>query len=424
MSAIQTNKLIQNLPSHIKPIAKHFQKQESKGGASLANSRFIQDTMTNFAPKAVFSRSKADFFDMGFLELTESMLVYYCPPLIGEKIFRKAYSKGLDNKLCKKISKPLEILNNDKTLKAEELKKIKPVKAAIALSSMFIPLTEFTLNFFKNLFTLKVFKQSDFDNIANLNKTKEKIEDKEKQEKVKKSAVKNIFGAAAAFAGLIGLSAFILKNGEKSKAIQKFSDFILTPGDVLFKNNEKAKNTVNKYFSLDFADNNGKLGLSHGQLTSCVLIGGVGYFKAAHDRGKQNFQETLFRYPLVGFYVITGSELLEKGFKKFLKNKDGYKEIIDKDLNVKKFSELSEIAKKLSKENKTDINKEFKNLVSKKAIIGAVPFAFSIIVMGLFVAGVSRLFTQYRYNKEQKEKMPHLDKNHLTFDEFKKSLKY
>ena len=161
--------------------------------------------MTNFAPKAVFSRSKADFFDMGFLELSESMLVYYCPSLIGEKIFRKAYSKGLDTNLSKQISKPLETLKNS-TLRQEELNKIKPVKAAIALSSMFIPLTEYTLNFFKNLFTLKLFKQADFDNIANLNKSKEKNEDKQKQDKVKNSAIKNIIGAGAAFAGLVGFS--------------------------------------------------------------------------------------------------------------------------------------------------------------------------------------------------------------------------
>ena len=77
------------------------------------------------------------------------------------KSFRKAYSKGLDTNLSKQISKPLETLKNS-TLRQEELNKIKPVKAAIALSSMFIPLTEYTLNFFKNLFTLKLFKQADF----------------------------------------------------------------------------------------------------------------------------------------------------------------------------------------------------------------------------------------------------------------------
>lgn len=161
------------------------------------------------------------------------------------------------------------------------------------------------------------------------------------------------------------------------------------------------------------------MGLSHGQLTSCVLIGGIGYFKAAKDRGRQNFLETLFRYPLVGFYVITGSELFEKGFKKFLQNKNDYKEIIDKDLNVKKFSELSDIAQKLAKQNKTTLEKEFGSLVNKKAMISAVPFAFSIGFMGLFVAGISRFFTQYRYNKEQEK----LKNNRLNpfqnFNDFK-----
>lgn len=422
MSPIQINKMIQSLPKYMQPVASHLQKQEMKGGASLANSRFIQDTMTNFAPKAIFSRSKADLFDIGFLELSESMLVYYCPSLIGENIFRKAYSKGLDPNLCKKISTPLLTLKNDKTLTPTELSKIKPVKTAVALSSMFIPLTEYTLNFFKNLFTLKLFKQSDFNNIANLNKTKEKNESTEHQKKVEKSAKRNIIGAAAAFLGLVGLSALVLRKGENSKTVQKLADFILTPGDVLFKNNEKAKNTVNKYFSLDFADNNGKLGLSHGQLTSCVLIGGLGYFKAARDRGKQNFLETLFRYPLVGFYVITGSELLEKGFKKFLQNKKGYREIIDSNLNVKEFSALPETAQRLAKENGTDVIKEFKSLTGKKAMIGAVPFIFSIAVMGLFVAGVSRFFTQYRYDKEQKEKQEAFNKNFLSFEKFRQSL--
>lgn len=423
------SKLVQNLPNHIKPIANHFQKEEMKAGASLANSRFVQDTMTNLAPKALFSRSKADLFDMSFLEISESMLVYYCPTLVGENVFRKLYSKGLAPELSKKISIPLAKLKQDSTLSKTDLDKIKPIKAAISLSSMLIPLTEFTLNYFKNLFTLKVFKQSDFENIANLNKDKEKSEDIENQNKVKKSAYKNIAKAGLAFGACLLGSALILKKGKDSKLAQKASDLILTPGDVLFKNNEKMKNFTNKYFSMDFSDNQGKLGLGHGQLTACVLIGGLGYFGASKDRGKQNFLETLFRYPLVGFYVITGSELFEKGFKKLLKNKEGFKDIIDKDLNVQTLSEIGETAKKLAKEKGSSVDSEFKNLLTKKGLIKAVPFAFSIGFMGLFVAGISRFFTQYRYNKEQKEKLakaqanPFDSKNFTSFDEFKKSTK-
>ena len=59
---------------------------------------------------------------------------------------------------------------------------------------------------------------------------------------------------------------------------------------------------------------NGKLCLSKGQLTTCVLVGGAGYFGASSDRGKENLKETATRFPLVALYVITGSELVEKGF--------------------------------------------------------------------------------------------------------------
>ena len=60
-----------------------------EGGAGLSNIRFIQDTATGLAPKAVFARSKADLVENSFLELSESMLLYYCPAILGEGIFRK-----------------------------------------------------------------------------------------------------------------------------------------------------------------------------------------------------------------------------------------------------------------------------------------------------------------------------------------------
>ena len=146
-----------------------------------------------------------------------------------------------------------------------------PAKAAIALSAMIIPLTEFTLNYFKNLFTLKTFKKADFNNIASLEK---KEESKDYQKRVEKSAKKNILRAVGIFAGCLGLGALIAKRGQNSKALQGLSEAILAPGTKFFKNNAKKRDFFNKYFSLDFAQQDGKLVLSKGQLTSCVLIGG------------------------------------------------------------------------------------------------------------------------------------------------------
>lgn len=363
-----------------------------EGGAGLSNIRFIQDTATGLLPKAVFARSKADLGENTFLELSESLLVYYCPAILGEGIFRKLYSKKLPANLKSKISTPAkDLLINNKAL---DNKRLMPVKAALALSAFAIPLVEFTLNYFKNLMTLKVFKQSNFENIANLDKTKS--EDKNQAEKVEKSAKNNIKRAAGVYAGCLALSALLLRKGEGSKFLQNISELIVAPGSKLFKNNQKKADFVNKYFSLDFADNNGKLALSKGQLTSCVLVGGAGYFGASKDRGKQNFLETLFRFPLVGFYIICGNELLEKGFRKLLYKNGKCRELINDKFEVPALKDLKDIALKKG----GNYDEVYKRLLKQKVLIAGVPLLFGIGVMGFFIAGSSNLFTKFRYNRE------------------------
>lgn len=384
--------LLNTLSGPLKAAARFVNSQEQASG--LSTSRFIQDTGTCLVPKATFARSKADLAENAVLELSESALVYFAPALIGQNIARKIFSTNLkqaEKKMVSMSANELIKLNNPAA------KKVLSVKAAIALSAMLIPLTEFTLNYFKNLFTLKVFKKGDFNTIAALDKSPE---DKAIQEKVEKSAYKNIKRAGSIFAGCIGLGALIAKKGHNSKVLQNISEFVLAPGSKLFKKNEKAKNFFNKYASIDFASQNGKLVLSKGQLTSCVLIGGAGYFGASKDRGKQNYLETLFRYPLVGFYVITGSELFEKGFKKLLQKGGKCKETIDKNLNTPSFDKLEMLAKNLAKKNGTKVEAEFKKLAKQKVLISGVPYLFSIGVMGFFVAGISNLFTKYRYQHD------------------------
>ena len=60
-----------------------------KSQENLSSTRFIQDTVTNWAPKAIFARSKADFAEMSFLEFLESGIFYFASPILGEKLFRK-----------------------------------------------------------------------------------------------------------------------------------------------------------------------------------------------------------------------------------------------------------------------------------------------------------------------------------------------
>lgn len=395
----QFNSLLDKTNKVYKPLTSFIALQEAE--SALSHVRFIQDTATNWVPKAAFSRSKADFSEATFLELTESVLVYYMPALLGEKLFRKVFSKKLPEKLQNLIPQSAGKLLNNKNLNQAELGKLLSIKAAIALSCMCIPLTEFCLNYIKNLLTLKLFKQSDFNNIANLNKIK--TENNDKQEKVRKSAKKHIAIAGVTYLACLGTSLLLAFKGDKSKALQNLSKLILEPGTKLFPKKPEIAKFFNKYFSLDFADNAGKLVLSRGQLTSCVLIGGVGYFGAAKDRGKQNFLEVLTRFPLVGFYIITGSELFEKGFKKFLHNKGAFKDVINEKLRVPKLNSLPQMAEYFARKNNTTPEKEFHRLLKAKVIITGVPFLFSMGMMGFFIAGMTRFWTQYRYNKEKEQ---------------------
>ena len=378
-----------NIGLGLKTMRKIVAVQE--GGAGLSNIRFIQDTATGLVPKAVFARSKADLGENTFLELSESALVYYCPAFLG-KIFKSIYAKNLSPELKKQLSTPAsKLLKSGKNHKA-----LMPVKTAIALGAFAIPLVEFTLNYIKNLMTLKVFKQGNFENIANLNKNQK--EDKIFNEKVEKSAKRNILTAAGIYSGCIGLGALLAARGKNSKTLQNISEAILAPGSKLLKNKKKA-DFVNKYFSIDFADNNGKFALSKGQLTSCVLVGGAGYFGASKDRGKQNFLETLFRFPLVGFYIICGNELLEKGFRKLLYKNNKCRDLINEKFEVPALKDLKEIALKKG----GNFDEVYKKLLKQKCMIAGVPLLFGIGVMGFFIAGTSNLFTKYRYNKEMKQ---------------------
>ena len=389
--------LINTLSTPLRIASNLIAGQEKTSG--LAHTRFVQDTVTNLGPKATFARSKADLAENTFLELTESVLVYYCPVILGEKLFRKIYSKGLSKEQQKNISTSAKDLLKKPNVNN---KKLMPVKAAIALGGLMIPFIEYSLNYTKNLMTLKVFKQGNFDNIANLNK--DKFEQKSKQEQVKSSAIKHLkIAAGLCGAALLG-SAVLAKKGGNSKTLQNISEFILAPGSKLFKKDTKKAEFFDKYCSIDFDNNNGKLALSKGQITACVLIGGAGYFGAAKDRGKQNYLETLYRYPLVGFYVITGGELLDKGFKKILKKAGKCKDMIDEKLNVPKMEDLPKLAEKLSKQKNTNLQSEYKSLVKQKTLITGVPFLFGLGFMGFFVAGASNLFTKYRFNKDKCKK--------------------
>ncbi|MBQ9246489.1 hypothetical protein IJ182_09510 [bacterium] len=389
-----------------------------KSQENLSSTRFIQDTATNWAPKAIFSRSKADFAEMSFLEFLESGIFYFASPLLGEKLFRNGIFKNLAPKtirenINKQIPNSIEQITKNKTLTEEVKKRAISTKAGIVLACAAIPVAEYTLSFAKNLFTLKTFNKSNFNNIANLDKTHEEKEDKAQQERVEKNSKKQL--KKTAIISSIGIASGLLlaATGHKSEKLQSISKGILEPGKVIANGvgklglkNDKIKNTISK-FSLDFSNDNGKLALSKGQLALTAILGLFGYSKAAEDRGKLDVAEVWTRVPLVVFYTIFGGELFEKGFTKILKNKNKFPDIVkrtaDGKLQTPLREELPKLAEKIAKERGTSSNSELARLTKEKAIVTAIPYAFSLLFMGFTLSAITRLWTQFRYNKQQKD---------------------
>ena len=388
-----------------------------KSQENLSSTRFIQDTATNWAPKAVFARSKADFAEMSFLEFIESAIFYFMIPVFGEKVFRnglfkKFQPKNLQKAVNNQLSKTVKEIAGNKALNQGIKKRAISTKAGILLACAMVPVAEYTLSFAKNLFTLKTFKKSNFNSIANLDKGKNEQENKSHQEKVEKSAKKHLFLAGIISTAGIVLGSLLALNGHKSDKLQKLSKNILNPGELISDltqkagvKNEKLLNGLKK-FSLDFASDNGKLALSKGQLGLTATIGLLGYSKAAGDRGKLDKQEVWTRVPLVVLYTTFGSELLEKGFIGLLSKKNKFPDLLRKDLNGKisipSSKELPKIAEKLADLRKTNVTDELSKLTKQKAIVGLVPYLFSIVAMGFTLSAITRFWTQHRYNVEHK----------------------
>lgn len=397
-----------------------------KSQENLSSTRFIQDTATNWAPKAVFSRSKADFAEMTFLEFLESAIFYFASPILGEKLFRNKIFKNfspapLRNKINEQIPKTVEEITKNKLLTEEVKRRAISTKAGIVLACAAIPIAEYTLSFAKNLFTLKTFKKSNFNNIANLDKNNNEKEDKAQQERVERNSKKQLKKAALLSAIGIAAGAGLALTGHKSDTLQKVSKSILEPGKAaagLLKKagvrSEKAEKILSK-FSLDFANNNGKLALSKGQLALTAILGLFGYSKAAEDRGKLDVAEVWTRVPIVVFYTIFGSELFEKGFSKILQKRNKFPDILQKTseglIKTPSRAQLPELAEKLAKAKNSSPAKELARITKEKAFVEAVPYAFSLIFMGFTLSAITRLWTQFRYNHQQKEQ----EKNKLDF---------
>lgn len=396
-----------------------------KSQENLSTTRFIQGTLTNWFPKAILSRSVADFSEFTFLEFIESGIFYFAAPTLGEHLFRNGLFKAIQPKhlkdtVSKNLSKGLdEIKNSDFAQETKD--RLITTKAGMILGCVTVPAMEYALGFAKNLFTLKVFKISDFNNVANLNKDKK--ENLEQQRRVENHSKSVLLKTGLLSAAGVGTGLLLAAKGHNSSVARKFSEILLEPGVHISKglhklgiNSKNTDNFLKEYLKLDFDNNNGKLALSKGQLAVTCITGLFGYSEAAKDRGKLDLYEVWTRVPLVVLYTIFGSSVLDSGFKKILANKGKFPELIKRDENgvigkIPTRKELPQIAERLAKLNNTTFDKELDKLIKQKAVITGVPYLFSLLAMGFTLSAVSRIWTQYRYNHQAKtpEQQPQTD---------------
>ncbi|MFA7659386.1 MAG: hypothetical protein WCY19_08125 [Candidatus Gastranaerophilaceae bacterium] len=404
------NYLFNGIDRSLKPLDTFVKSQEN-----LKVTRFIQDVVTNWLPKVVFTRSLADFTEMSFLEFTESALFYFIPAVLGGvfyKVFSKLAPKNLREDLRRNIAKPADtILKDTKLAQSGVAKRVLPLKAAIILACASIPAAEYALSFAKNLLTLKVFKKSDFNNVVNLNKNQ--TENEEHQEKVRKSAKNHIKKAGVLSLGGLGAGFIFARYGHKSELLQGASSLILQPGKHLADGLKKAgvhsgklEKFLKKYITPDFDEKNGKLTLSKGQLLISTASGFFGYSEAGKDRGKLDRLEVWTRVPFVVLYTTFGSAIFDQAFNHIFVKKNKFSDLIKKaedgSVKIPSRAELPELATKIAKAKNTLPQTEFNRLLREKAIITAIPYGFSLIFMGFLLAGITRFWTQYRYNRTQK----------------------
>lgn len=405
--------LFESMDKSLRPLNSFVKSQEN-----LSHTRFVQDVATNWIPKVVFTRSLADFTEMSFLEFTESTLFYFAPPILGS-FFQKGFSKFAPKMIRKQVSENIakstaEILKEAKSPNNLIAKRAASTKAAILLACVSIPAAEYALSFAKNLLTLKLFKQSNFNNIANLNKDTQNTETAEQQKQVEDSAKKHIKSAGklslATLAGSIVLAGF----GHKSEALQKLSKVILQPGGTINKalnklgiKSQRIENALKTYMNFDFKVEDGKLGLSKGQLVVSTLTGFWGYNEAGKDRGRLDQLEVLTRVPIVVFYTIFGGEMFDYAFKHILYNKNKFPDLIKKGvngkINIPTREELPALAEKIAKLKNTSAQAEFSRLLKEKARITAIPYGFSLLFMGFLLAGITRFWTQYRFDQSKSQ---------------------
>ncbi len=341
--------------------------------------------------------------EITFLEIAESLLVYFGISALAQKLFLPHIAKfaGVDKSLLTQNLKDLE----KKALAPKKLARIGRAKAALILAPLGFAAIggECAIAFAKNLLTLKLFKKRDYSDIVALSKNKadEAADKKETRRNLKGIAISVGTGLLVAAGGLL-----MAKRASKAKTMGKFNKWVLNKMDYKF-DPENPKRLF---------------GMGFGQLAAYMAIFVGGYMASVRDSLER--KEVLTRIAVVLPNLLFGAELIKKGMiNKFgrkvegLLKKEKGKFVLKKSEEIYKFAK-QEAAKTIGKhpgKKQVDLAEEIaKPMLRKKNLIYYIPYAIDVFIVGLGTALVNRFWTKVRFKQEQKQKALMAEQNYLA----------
>ncbi|MFM7468314.1 MAG: hypothetical protein ACKO37_02290 [Vampirovibrionales bacterium] len=377
-----------------------------EAGQGLSHRKFMQDTLSVWAPKTLFTRSLAEFTEMSFLEFVESSFFYYSPSALSRNVFQHLFKnvsgKRFSPELIAKTHK--ELLAHH----ADTLAHVLPVKAAVILGSVGTAgiFGEYALSFAKNLLTETLFKKNKFSDVVGLSDGEKKGGRFDLSPQGKK-AVKRIGQSLTVLGGVLAGSAALARWGGNSKLLLKASEGIVKHFDFHFLETVTKKGL--KYTNF---------GLSPNQLRCIIALGVVSYLDAARDALEK--VEVACRLGVVAPWLAFGDDTAKKifaqrsqqlapGIYKLLTNPDtGKTEKVLKTLTELEKESFALAQKTLGKKAPqeallTKANEYFKPLYAQRLSASWTPFAIGSLGVSGSVALMNRVFTRIRYENSLKK---------------------
>lgn len=367
-----------------------------EGANGRSHMTCLQDTLVALLPRALISRSQAEGVEVGFLEVLESLLIYYSVPMVGGPVFKKIMGRiGCKNFDVKDLTRPLEELNH---LPAGQMKHLLPAKAALIISALTLTGIggEYLINYSKNLMTAHYFKKDKFSDIVNLSGGQ--MQSPPGESEVVKKAWKRTYETLGACAGLLGVALAMARFGHK------LPEWVLK-GPV--------RDGVKTF---DFNFKNGAFGLTKNQMASYMALSIPAYLDSARDQLEK--WESASRLALVLPYLLSGQDWLEKMIREkfpaitgnagngrlYVKNLDDLaKEKIQEvaaRMNVHMPDNMAYWSKGQYKEVLDKAAQEFQLPLNSKVVHVLIPLAIGVFGTGLGVGLLNQYWTKRRFQQQ------------------------